>query len=194
MQYIDSNDLHGTLPDYLNPEEIDKILDCAKTSNLSHWMILLTLWETAVREEELTYLRIEDIIPASGEYPTMIMVKKTKRGKQRNIPLSDTLVNLLTVYVDGRKKGFIFLNKYGKKLSTTAIRQFVYKYAPMAGITRFQVHPHTFRHSRAVELLKKGMTINELQHFLGHIRMETTLIYLKVLPKEMALKFNVLVN
>ena len=54
-----------------------------------------------------------------------------------------------------------------------------------AGVGRFKVHPHTFRHSRAVYLLSKGMTLNELQKFLGHQQMETTLIYLQILPKEM---------
>lgn len=190
----DTEFIKGKLPDYLNPEEIDKILDCAKGLNLSHWMILQMLWESGVRSAELTYLKIEDIIPASGNYPSVIMVKVAKGGNSRNVPLSDNMLNLITVFLNGRKKGYIFLNKYGKKLSTTAIRQIAYRYSKLAGVNRFQVHPHTFRHSRAVELLKKGMTINELQHFLGHKDLTTTIIYLKVLPKEMLLRYNGLVN
>lgn len=190
----DTELIRGKLPDYLNPEEIDKILTCAKGLNLSHWMILQMLWESGVRSAELTYLKIEDIIPSSGDYPNVIMVKVAKGGNSRNVPLSDNMINLLTIFLNGRKKGFIFLNKYDKKLSTTAIRQIAYRYSKLAGVDRFQVHPHTFRHSRAVELLKKGMTINELQHFLGHKDLTTTIIYLKVLPKEMLLRYNGLVN
>ena len=180
------------LPDYLIEEEIKKILD-ASISNHKHWIILNTLWETGMRTEELCKMRVEHIMPSSDNTPPLIHVYGKGR-KERYIPISKNLYNLLKVYLSNRKKGYIFTNKNGKRLTTTAIRLIVYRNAKKAGIDRFKVHPHTFRHSRAVYLLKHGMSLNELQNFLGHSNLETTAIYLKILPKEMIERYQRIVE
>jgi len=171
------------LPDYLTEDEVNKIINTA-SKNHKHWLILQTLWETGMRAEELTKLKAEHIVPPDSQHPPLIHVYG-KGKKERFIPISNNLYNLLRIYLGNKKKGYVFTNKQGKQLTTTAIRLIVYKYAEKAGITRFKIHPHTFRHSRAVHLLKKGMALNELQLFLGHSNLETTAIYLKILPKEM---------
>ena len=45
-----------------------------------------------------------------------------------------------------------------------------------------KVSTHTFRHSYARHLLMHNVKINELTRWLGHARMETTLIYLELVP------------
>jgi len=171
------------LPDYLTDDEVKSILNAA-TKNHKHWLILKVLYETALRNSELCNMRIENLIPPSSEILPQIHI--TGKGKKdRFVPLSMQLYNLMKMYNRTRKKGYFFLNKQNKKYTTTGIRLIVYKYAKIAKIDRILVHPHTFRHTRAIYLLRHGMSLNELKEFLGHSALETTAIYLKILPKEM---------
>jgi integrase/recombinase XerD len=48
-----------------------------------------------------------------------------------------------------------------------------------------RVHPHTLRHSRATHLLQNGMDVRQVQRFLGHANLETTMIYLHVVQSDM---------
>jgi integrase/recombinase XerC len=41
-------------------------------------------------------------------------------------------------------------------------------------------HPHTFRHSYAVHLLREGVPVTVLRKLLGHSNIFSTLIYLQV--------------
>jgi integrase/recombinase XerD len=50
----------------------------------------------------------------------------------------------------------------------------------MAKITDARCSPHTFRHFFAVEFLRAGGNIIELQRILGHSNIETLLVYVKL--------------
>ena len=181
------------LPDYLTEDEIQKILDAAREENYKHWLILMTLWEAGLRRDELVNLKVEDLVPPTKEYPPNIHVRISKFGYQRYVPISNKLYDLLKVYI-GSRKGYLFPNKSGKRMSGTNVWLIVEKYAKKAGINRIPVHPHTFRHSRAVYLLKNGMSLSELSKFLGHKRLTSTFMYIEILPKEMQLRYKEIVE
>ena len=42
------------------------------------------------------------------------------------------------------------------------------------------VHPHRFRHTFAVNFLRNGGNVFDLQHMLGHERIETLQVYVKL--------------
>jgi len=79
----------------------------------------------------------------------------------------------------------LFLNKSGKKLTRQGISYIVKKYATMAihknsTLIPKNVHPHTFRHSRAMALLESGIELIYIRDFLGHYSVTTTEIYARV--------------
>ena len=52
-----------------------------------------------------------------------------------------------------------------------------------AGITKLGVALHTLRHSYATHLLEAGVNLRLIQLYLGHTRLETTLLYLHLTRK-----------
>jgi integrase/recombinase XerC len=52
------------------------------------------------------------------------------------------------------------------------------------GLDDGRAHPHTFRHSYAVHLLKNNVPITVVQKLLGHSSIENTAIYLAVVQSD----------
>jgi site-specific recombinase XerD len=59
---------------------------------------------------------------------------------------------------------------------------------------RGRFHPHRFRHSYATTFLDEGGGLEELQHILGHKRIEQTLYYARAGAKRRALKAQATIN
>lgn len=73
----------------------------------------------------------------------------------------------------GSKKN---IDKDSLRLTPRSIQRIVKHYAVKAGIIK-DVHPHTFRHSFATDLLMNGADIRSVQTMLGHSSITTTQIY-----------------
>src|SRR3972149_4772354 len=87
--------------------------------------------------------------------------------------------------VDGRKAGFsgekgypLFLNKYGKRITTRSVHRIVVKYKKLSGL--WDITPHSIRHSFATPLLEGGADLRSVQEMLGHASLSTTQRYTNV--------------
>lgn len=52
------------------------------------------------------------------------------------------------------------------------------------------LYPHLFRHSIAVHLLRDGVDVRCIQHFLGHAHLDTTKEYLRLVPGELQVAYD----
>jgi integrase/recombinase XerC len=73
----------------------------------------------------------------------------------------------------------VFLNKFGKRLTTRSVARMLEKYLKLTGLD-LRTSPHTLRHSFATHLLDRGADIRSVQELLGHKSLVTTQIYTHV--------------
>lgn len=165
------------LPDFLTVEEMEKILNTPSEKNwqcLRDKAILELLYSTGIRVGELTSLRIGDI-----DFFQEILKVKGKGKKERIVPVGRYALNALIEYTEKRPPArgqFVFLNKYGKRLTERSVERIIDKYAKKAGIGK-KITPHTFRHTFATHMLDRGADLRTVQELLGHERITTTQIY-----------------
>jgi site-specific recombinase XerD len=168
------------LPQYHPSQDIEALLSAAD-ARTDTWaklkerdkLIILTLAYTGLRRSELARLRPCDI---STSY---IYVRSGKGDKDRAIPLADDLRGPLFSYI--RRESIspaapVFA--VGPKHIYTIIR----KYARAAG---FDISPHALRHYFATTLLEKGARLPAIQELLGHASIETTAVYLDMVPRHL---------
>ena len=122
-------------------------------------------------------------------------VWRGKGAKDRTVYLDGLTKELLRAWLDNRPNGAeaLFSTLKGRPVSTAYARQMVARLGKKAEIA-FRVHPHTFRHSGASELLKRGFSLADVQRILGHSSIATTAIYLHVHDPELQKKVQTLGN
>src|SRR5262249_1499911 len=80
------------LPVVLSPEEVQRLIAGAK--NLYHRTLLLTLYGAGLRRGELCHLKVRDI----DSQRMVLRVEQGKGGRDREVPLSPTLLTALREY------------------------------------------------------------------------------------------------
>lgn len=182
-ELIEGPKLKRTLPDVLSIEEIDSILsavDLSKDYGHRDKAILETLYSCGLRVSELIELLYSNV------YVEEAMIKVIGKGnKERLIPIGQEALSQIKLYQLSYRnhlpivKGFedyVFLNRFGKKLSRTLVFQIVKENTFKAGIKK-TISPHTFRHSFATHLVEGGANLRAVQEMLGHESITTTEIY-----------------
>jgi site-specific recombinase XerD len=165
------------LPVVLSPEEVQRLIAAAK--NLYHRTLLLTLYGAGLRRAELCELKVSDI----DSQRMMLRVERGKGGRDRDIPLSPTLLAALRTYYRWmRPQTYLFPGqehgwRADKPLTSRCIWDAVRYAAKTAGIDR-RVSPHTLRHSYATHLLEAGADLRTIQVLLGHADLTHTTVYL----------------
>ncbi len=156
------------IPRYVTADVVEEIAKTAQ--NKDDYMFVTTLFTLGCRISELMGIREEDITPAGVRL-------LTKGGSQHLKPITKDFYQVLSQYAVG-KKGKVFPESYShyylrlKKLAT--------------GVGHPEVTPHTLRHARAVDLLRRKMPLPFVQQFLGHASINTTAIYLEITGGELA--------
>lgn len=171
FRYIEYCKRNRRLPIVLSVEEMGRIIHCA--SNLKHKTILCLMYSTGMRVGEVINLRIQDIDSSR----MVINIIDAKGGKDRQVSLDPTLLQLLRLYFrQYRPQLFLFNGQNDPQYSERSIAQFLQKYSKLAGINK-RVYPHLIRHCYATHLHEGGIDLSIIQKLLGHGNIKTTQIY-----------------
>ena len=163
------------LPVVLGPDEVQRLLQCAKP--LKPRVLLTTIYAAGLRLEEATHLEVRDIDSAR----MLLRVACGKGAKERLVPLSPRLLAELREYWKVvRPARWLFPGgTHDRPISDTTVQKSCKRAAREAGITK-HVSPHVLRHSYATGLMESGVDLLTISRLLGHRSFSTTLVYLHV--------------
>ena len=182
-----SREDQGPLERPLSEEEVRKLFASMPSDTpieLRNRAFVELLYSAGLRLSEALSLNVRDLDMSNR----VVRVRRGKGGKAREVPMVRGLHSALTKYlrvrselVNGKDRGALLLTQFGKRMTVEAAQKVVQKLSRRPG--QRHVHPHLFRHSIAVHLLRNGADIRYLQAFLGHELLDTT-IYLRLVPAD----------
>jgi len=160
------------LPEVFTAEEVFRIIHCA--DNIKHKTILMLTYSSGLRVGELVNLKADDISRESMR----LKVRDAKGGRDRYTLLSEICLKQLELYWKTyRPDMWLFCGRIpGTQMSVRAVQHAYHRAKKKAGITK-QCGIHTLRHSFATHMIETGSGIFQLQKFLGHRHLTTTLVY-----------------
>jgi integrase len=153
----------------LTREEEDRLLEVVSERLRS---ILIVGLNTGMRKGEILQLKWQDIDLENR----IILVKKTKSGKPRTLPINSRLLDELKWLKEGsRNSQYLFTNsKTGGQLKT--IRRVFDAACRDAKIQKLRFHD--LRRTFGSRLALAGVDLNRIKELLGHASIKTTEIYL----------------
>lgn len=172
------------LPEYLEPPQVEALLGAAQ--NGEHRLAMLVQWRAGLRVSEVLGLELKDLRFESD--PPMLAIRHGKGDKARMVPAHPELVEAVQVAMRYRRYQRFPRVIEAKNPATlwrwvkTAQRQAVKAGKLEKDLT---VRTHTLRHSAARHWLANGVPINVVSQWLGHSSLQTTLIYLQLMPDPM---------
>ena len=157
------------LPKVIDGEFIKSKL--SKIENIKHKAILTLAFSVGLRVSEVVNLKIEDI----DSKRMIIHIKNAKGRKDRVVPLSQKVLELLREYFkEYRPKEYLFNGQNSNQYSIGSCQSIYKKYIDSTG------HIHTLRHSCFTNLLENGTDLRIIQKIAGHSSSKTTEIYTHV--------------
>ncbi len=164
------------LPDILSGKEVARLLEALDKPK--YRAVVTTTYSVGLRITEACVLRVEDIDSAR----MFIHIRDSKNGRDRFLPLSESVLTLLREYWRlTRPPGpQLFPGRSANNcMSASSVRRAIRRAAKAAGL-RKHITPHILRHSFATHSLELGTDIRTIQVLLGHRSLRSTERYTQV--------------
>lgn len=139
------------------------------------------LYSTGIRVSELVRLNVDSV-----KFDKQELIVYGKGSKERVTYLTDSAKFYLKRYLAIRNEEenldkrplFVTLGNPHNRLTVAGVQYMLRKLGKLSDVSN--VHPHRFRRTIATDLLSKGMPIEQVKEFLGHEKLDTTMIYCTV--------------
>ncbi|MGA2261519.1 MAG: tyrosine-type recombinase/integrase [Acidobacteriota bacterium] len=167
---------HTRSVEYLEYHEVEAVLaaiDRAATRGRRDYVLFATMFNTGARVQEILDLRPRDLQLDKPFHARLV----GKGRKERLCPLLPATAELLRAFlseqgIESNSRERLFRNYRGEPLTRFGVRYILAKYCnrakqgtPTLGAKR--LHPHSMRHSTAVNLLQAGVDLTTIAHWLG---------------------------
>lgn len=182
------------LPNFLDIKDMEMLLEAPDKSELKGLRdsaILEILYSSGVRVSELAGMDNDNV-----DMNTELILVKGKGKKERLVPVGEIALDAIRKYKEAKRADrkmadnpALFLNKYGKRLTTRSVARLIDGYMIQTGLNK-KISPHVFRHSFATHLLDQGAGLREVQELLGHVNLSSTQIYTHVSTEKLKKVYN----
>jgi site-specific recombinase XerD len=176
--------------DYMSMAAITAIVEQTDTTTpkgLRDRVFMILMYDTGARIQEMIDIRLCDLRLCK----TSTITLHGKGNKIRSVPLMEKTVQHLQKYLpvfhnDASLSDDVplFYSEFHQRrnpLSDRRIRYLLKEYGDRARKSCPEVpenvHPHLWRHSRAMHLYQQGMDLTLVSQWLGHAHLETTQVY-----------------
>jgi len=149
--------------------------------------IMILLYDSAIRLDELLSLAVRDVVLARGDPYIRV---EGKGNKERVVAITELTAAHLQEYIRvyhpiaQDKQALLFYTRIKGRIGKMSegnverfIKQYAAKAAELCSDVPDNVHPHMFRRSRATMLYQNGVELALISRILGHSQIETSRIY-----------------
>jgi integrase len=167
-------------PIFLTREDFDRL----RSTIGDEWFrrIVVVAASTGMRRAEILNLRRDDIDLARRTIRIQSNdVYKTKAGKNRTIPMSDAVHQVIQKCVLENESEYVF-SSGGRQILEDSLTQKFRRCVRKANFDN-KVHFHSLRHTFATWLVQDGVSLYEVQKLLGHSASRVTEIYSHLAPQ-----------
>lgn len=207
-QWLDTNDHYnditvgirnpkkykGYKKDPLSIEQVNELLKSINRITIKgkrDYAIINLMLRSGIRTCEVTALDISDVEPNKDGY-YLHVVRKGSQGNKTKISITDKAFDAINDYLverndnDDNKPLFTVIshNKRNQRITTAGLSQLIKQRLIKADIKSKKITAHSFRHTAAMNALKAGASLHEVQLFLGHTSPNTTQLYIRAIEEE----------
>jgi site-specific recombinase XerD len=173
-----------------NPRNIISVAEVqilySNAQNQLEKALLSVAYGCGLRRSEIHSLDVKDVQLSTG----MLIVRKGKNSKRREVPMSDSVVNHLRKYITEERYGRLegkaqledafFINSKGKRMSGEHLNNTLKNLIEQTNdyeLIKKDITLHCLRHSIAFHLAENKAGIDFIRRFLGHSEINTTYLY-----------------
>jgi integrase len=167
---------------YLSKAEVERFFAAIPTRNTRDQLLFDLIYRYGLRRREAALLGSEHL--ASGR----IWITRVKGGVSGEYPIHPTTRRRLWAYLAERSYAgspYLFTSRQSgfDAISPWTIYHAFRLYAVAANLPPDRCHPHVLRHSIAVHLMNAGWDAADVQDWLGHRHITSTMVYAAVTSK-----------
>jgi len=165
--------------------QVFQAVDLRTKEGFRDYALLHLLYDSGARATEMATLNLDYFDP---EKKTLAILGKGNRF--RLIQLESKPSHLLQLYIRKYRispqppyQNRLFINQRGEELTRHGIYRICKKYLEKALPPKRlkNINPvHSFRHSRAIDMLYSGYSITDIKNHLGHDAIRSTVVYLQL--------------
>jgi integrase len=182
------------LPSYVTRDQARGIINAANTT--MHRLLLETLWQSGGRVTEVLRLRPVDLVREEGALKLANLKQRRRSQKQKLVYVSPELLAQLRQFATSarlRPTDAFFRSRESRNapMSYEQCWRLIRRYAALGGVQVIggtgELRPpngRDFRHGAAVNQVRQGIPLGEVQQQLGHARIDSTSIYTKLANPE----------